>query len=63
MLDTKSAIERARRLQIAQKLFVVMRICSAVVLSYSYASFESSCGKEDFLTARCCCLLLLAACC
>ena len=43
-------------------LFVVMRICSPVVLSYLDAGFEPRCGRKDFLCA-CCLLLLLAACC
>ena len=39
-LDTKSAIARARRLQTARNLFVVMRLCSLAVLSYLHAGFE-----------------------
>ena len=39
-----------------RKLFVVMRLGSAVVLSYLDAGFEPRCGRKDFLTA---CLLLL----
>ena len=50
-----------------RKLFLVMRVCSAVVLSYLDAGFDSWCGRKDFWTACCCCLLLLllllAACC
>ena len=58
-LDTKSAIERARRLETAQKLFVVMGICSQVVLSYLDAGFGPQCGRKDFWTA--CCLRVAAA--
>ena len=61
-LDTKLAIERARRLETAQNLFVVMRICSPVVLSYLDAGFEPRCGGKDFWTF-CCLLLLLAVAC
>ena len=60
-LDTKSAIERARRLKTARNVFVVMRVCSPVVLSYLDAGFEPQCGRKDFFTACCCCLLLLLA--
>ena len=38
-LDTKSAIERARRLKTAPNLFVVMRVCSPDVFSYLDARF------------------------
>ena len=38
-LDTKSAIERGRLLKTAQNLFVMMRVCSLVFLSYLDASF------------------------
>ena len=41
-----------------QKLFVVMRLCSPVVLSYLDAAFEPRCGRKEFWTF--CCLLLLA---
>ena len=58
-LDTKSAVERARRLKTQRNLFVVMRICSLVVLSYLHAGFEPRCGRKDFWTL--CCLLLAAA--
>ena len=58
-LDTKSAIERARRLETARNLFAVMRFCSPVVLSHLDAGFEARCGRKDFWTACCCCLLLL----
>ena len=47
-LDTKSAIEQARRLEMARSLFVVMRVCSPVVLSYLDAGFEPRCGRKDF---------------
>ena len=43
----------------ARNLFVVMRLGSAVVLSYLDAGFEPRCGRKDFLLACCCCLLLL----
>ena len=59
-LDTKSAVARARRLEMQRNLFVVMRLGSPVVLSYLDAGFEPRCGRKDFLTA---CFLLLAACC
>ena len=58
-LDTKLAIERARRLQMARNLFGVMRLCFPVVMSYLDAGFEPRCGRKDFWTACCCCLLLL----
>ena len=57
--DPKSAVERARRLKMQRNLFVVMRVCSSIVLSYLDASFEPQCVRKDFLTA--CCLRLLAA--
>ena len=62
-LDTKSAVERARRLKMQRKLFVVMRLGSPVVLSYLDAGFEPRCGRKDFLTACLLLLLLAAACC
>ena len=40
-LDTKSATKRARWLEMAQNLFVVMCICSPVILSYLDVNFES----------------------
>ena len=40
VFGSKSAIKRARRLEIARNLFQVMRICSAVVLSYWDPDFE-----------------------
>ena len=43
-LDTKSAIQRARRLETAQNLFAVMRVCFLVVLRYLDAGFEPQCG-------------------
>ena len=58
-LDAKLAIERARRPETARNLFVVMRVCSPVVLSYLDAGFEPFCGRKDFLLARCFLLLLL----
>ena len=61
-LDTKSAVERARRLEMQRNLFVVMHLGSPVVLTYLDAGFEPRCGRKDFLSA-CCCCLLLAACC
>ena len=42
-------------------LFVVMRLCSPVVLSYFDAGFEPRCGRKAFLGAWL--LLLAAACC
>ena len=63
-LDTQSTIEQARRLETAQHLFAVMRLCSPVVLSYLDARFEPRCGRcgpKDFLLACCCLLLLLLA--
>ena len=59
-LDTKSAIKRATRLKMEQKLFVGMRICFAVILSYFDAGFEERCAQKDF-TCVCLLLLLLAA--
>ena len=67
LLDTKLAIERARQLEMAApNLIVVMRICSAVVLSYLDAGLEPQCPRKEFsccllllLAAACCCLLLL----
>ena len=44
-----------------RNLFVVMRLGSAVVLSYLDAGCEPRCGLKDFLSA--CLLLLAAACC
>ena len=58
-LDAKLAIERARRPETARNLFVVMRVCSPVVLSYLDAGFEARYGRKDFLLARCLLLLLL----
>ena len=60
-LDTKSAVERASRLKKKQNLFVVMRLCSPVVLSYLDAGFQRCCGRKNVWTAAacCCCLLLL----
>ena len=58
-LGTKSAVERARRLEMQRNLFVVMRLGSPVVLSYLDAGFEPRCDLRDFLCA--CCLLLHAA--
>ena len=47
-LDTKSALDRARRLNLAPNLFVVMRICSPVVLNYLDAAFKALCPRKDF---------------
>ena len=52
--DTKS-----RQLETAPNLFVVIRLCSSVVLSCLDANFEPRCRRKDFWTACCCCLLLL----
>ena len=57
-LDTKSVVERARRLKTQRNLFVVLRIPSLVILSYLEAGFEQRCGRKDFWTF---CLLLAAA--
>ena len=62
-LDTKSAVEQARQLQTARKLFVVMRLCFRVVLSHLDAGFESRCRRKVFLLACFCCCLLAACCC
>ena len=64
-MDTKSAMERARQLKIARNLFVVMCVCSPVVLGYSYASFEPRYGNKFFnhLLAACCLLLTAAKMC
>ena len=59
-LDTKSAVEWARRLKMQPNLFVVMRLGSLVVLSYLDAGFDVRCRRKDFWTT---CCLLLAACC
>ena len=59
-LETKLAIEWAIRLETARNLFVAMRVCSSVVLSYLDAGFEPRCGRKDFWTAcLLACLLLL----
>ena len=56
-LDMKWAVERARRIETARNLFVVVRgVCSPVVLSYLDAGFEPRCRRKDFLT-DCRCLL------
>ena len=54
--ETKSAVERARRLQMQRNLFVVMRMSSLVILSHLDAGFGAPCPRRDFLVA---CLLLL----
>ena len=59
-LDTKSAIELARQLKTAQNVLQVMRICSAVILSYLDPGFEPQCPQKEFSCVYC---LLLAACC
>ena len=46
-----------------RSLFVLMRLCYPVVLSYLDAGFEPRCGRKDFLTACLLLLLLLAAAC
>ena len=61
-LDEKSAMEWARRLKTARNLFVVMRVCSSVVLSYLDAGFERRCRRNDFSTACCCQNVLLTLC-
>ena len=62
-LDTKSAVKRARRPQTQRNLFVVMRICPPVVLSYLDTGFEPRCGLKDFWIFCLLLLLLAAACC
>ena len=62
LLDTKSAVEWARRLKAQRNLVVVMRLGSLVILSYLHAGFEPRCCRKDFLCA-CLLLLLAAACC
>ena len=62
-LDTKSAIEQARRLETARNLLVVMRVGSPVALSYSDAGFEPRCPRKDFLITFCCYSLLAKMCC
>ena len=47
-----------RRLKMVPNLFVVMRVCSPVVLSYLDAFFEPRCHRKVFGNA---CLLLAAA--
>ena len=46
-----------------RNLFVVMRLCAPVVLSYLDARFEARCGRKDFWTACCLLLLLAKTCC
>ena len=46
-LDTKSAVE----LKMARNLFVVMRACSLIILSYVDTCFEPRCGGRDFWIA------------
>ena len=58
-LDTKLAIEWARRLETARNLFVVMRLCFPVVLSYLGAGFDPRCRRKDFSCVCCCCCCLL----
>ena len=57
-LETKLAVERARRPETAQNLFVVMRLGSPIVMSHLDAGFEPRCGHKD-VSIACCCLLLL----
>ena len=45
-LDTKSAIERATRLEMIRNVFVVMRVCSQVALSYLDASFSATASLQ-----------------
>ena len=47
-LDTKSAIERAQRLQMARNLLSVLRICFPVVSSHLDAGFEPRCRRKEF---------------
>ena len=53
------AVEWAGRLETERNLFVVMRLCSPVVLSYLDAGVEPHCRRKNFWTA-CLRLLLLA---
>ena len=50
-LDTKSAIERARRLKTARNVFVVARVGSPLVVRYLDAGFEPRCRCKDFWIA------------
>ena len=56
-LDTKLAVEQARQLKTHQSLFVVISICSPLVLSHSDVAVEPRCGHKGFWTF---CLLLAA---
>ena len=56
---SKSAVERARCLKTEQNMFVVMRVCSLVLLSYLDVGFEPRCEHFNRLLA----CLLAAACC
>ena len=58
-VETKSAIDWARRPELLRNLFVLMRVCCPVVLSYLDTGFEPLCPGMDFLIAYCCLLLLL----
>ena len=51
ILDIKSAIERARRINVPQHLLPVMRICSAVVLSLLDTALEAQCPQKEFSCA------------
>ena len=62
-LDTELAIEGARRLEMQQNLFSVMRLRSPVALSYFDTGFELRCGRKDSLTAYLLVLLLLLLAC
>ena len=61
LLDTKSAVERTRRLETARNFFMVMRVGSLVVLNYSDARFEPQFRRKDFLIAYLLLLLLVVA--
>ena len=59
-LDTKLAVERARRLEMQRNLFVVMRLCSPVVLSHRV--FARTFGPPIAAACcYCCCLLKCVA--
>ena len=55
ILDITLSIQPVRRVKITRNLFPVMHICSAVLLRYLDAGFETQ-RQKDFL---CTCLLLL----
>ena len=52
-LDAELATERAKRLKMAQNLFVVMCMCFPVVLSFLDAGFEPLSAPADFWITNC----------